>query len=380
MIAGPPPRGYGPRGRALVARMVAERVPSKGSIELTHRCNLACVHCYVNLPATDRAAQRREMSAAHIRRVVDELVELGTLSLTLTGGEPLVRPDFAEIYSDIHDRGILVTVYTNATLITERILSLFEARPPAGVDITQYGFSAATYDAVTDAGDGQYARFRRGVDRLLAAGVKVSLKTIAMRKNAAKVPAMRELARALGVDFRLDAVISPRIDGGRGPLAQRLSPAEVAAVEQDSEETRSSWADFCATQASNGPATDELYQCGAGRHTFLIDPYGRLHVCELSRTLGWDVLAHGFAAGWYRAIPDVLSRKRAHNDGCGSCEANASCSNCVGMAELEGRIPADGNPYFCDVTDERNTRLYGAERPQPRGLVRLRLVDRASGA
>jgi radical SAM protein with 4Fe4S-binding SPASM domain len=374
MIEAAPPTSYGPRGRALLARMVAERVPAKGSIELTHRCNLACVHCYVNLPAADRAAQRREMSAAQIRRVVDELVELGTLSLTLTGGEPLLRPDFAEIYSDIHDRGILVTVYTNATLITERILSLFEARPPAGVDITQYGFSAATYDAVTDAGDGQYARFRRGLERLRAAGVKVSLKTIAMRKNAAEVPAIREFARALGVDFRLDAVISPRIDGGRGPLAERLTPDEVVAVEQGDAEARTAWADFCSTHPSDLPATDDLYQCGAGRHTFLIDPYGRLHVCELSRTLGWDVLAHGFAAGWFRAVPDVLARKRAHDDGCGTCQAHGSCSNCVGMAELEGRIPADGNPYFCGVTDARNASLYGTERPVPRGLVRLRLV------
>src|SRR5438094_377493 len=96
---------YGPGALRLTTLVREGRVPLRGSIELTHRCNLACVHCYVNLPAADRAAQRREMTTDEIKRLIDELAALGLLGLTLTGGEPLLRADFADLYAYAHDRG-----------------------------------------------------------------------------------------------------------------------------------------------------------------------------------------------------------------------------------------------------------------------------------
>jgi radical SAM protein with 4Fe4S-binding SPASM domain len=321
---------YGPGARKMLERAIAARTPLRGSIELTHRCNLACTHCYV-------------------------------------------RADFPDIYRYAHRKGFILTVYTNATLVTERIVALFRECPPATVDITQYGYTAETYDRVTDTGPGQHARYRRGLDRLLDAGLHVTLKAIAMRSNAREVPAMASFAAGLGLDFRLDAVISPRIDGGRKPLAERLTPAEVAAIETATNDSKLEWEEFCAVRNGIKPATDDLYQCGAGLANFVLDPYGRLHLCELSRTLGWDVLAHGFAKGWFEGIPERRAQKRQHNDGCGSCNAHGACSNCVGMAELERLAPEDGNPYFCHITDERGKLLFGDQRPEPNGLVRLRL-------
>jgi MoaA/NifB/PqqE/SkfB family radical SAM enzyme len=371
---------YGPLAKKLFQKLSERQVPFYGSIELTHRCNLACRHCYVNLPAADRGAQQREMTTEQICRILDELAELGTFSVTLTGGEPLLRPDFAEIYRHAHDQGLLVTVYTNATLITDDILKLWTERPPSKVDITQYGFTAATYDLVADAGDGQHARFERGVRRLVDAGVYVSLKSVAMRSNVHEIPAMRDFAEELAVPFRFDTIISPRIDGGRKPLAERLRPDEVVAVEFLRHEDRQSWAEFCETRVGGPPPTDDLYQCGAGKWNFLIDPYGRMHLCELSRTLGWDVLSGGVANGWKDAFPVARSKKRVHTSGCGTCPTYGGCSNCVGMAELEGLSRADGNPYLCEITDLRNADIYGAARPQPNGLVQLRRRAEPSSA
>jgi radical SAM protein with 4Fe4S-binding SPASM domain len=190
--------------------------------------------------------------------------------------------------------------------------------------------------------------------------------------------AIREFAEGLRAryglqrHFRLDGVISPRIDGGRKPLQQRLTPDELAAIELSTSELRTELCDFYSGRSGHKPATDDLYQCGAGIGGFLIDPYGRLHVCELSRTLGWDVLRHGFARGWYEAIPEVRKKKRKHDDGCGSCAAHGGCSNCVGMAELEGRLPEDGNLYFCSLTEARGQQMFGDAHARPNGLVRLR--------
>lgn len=366
-----PPVLHGPRSKALLNKALREQLPISGSIELTHRCNLACVHCYVNLAPNDRDAQKREMTTAEVKNVLDQLAGAGVLWLTLTGGEPLLRPDFAEIYTYAHERGFVVSVYTNATLITDKIVELWVARPPRWIEITQYGYRRETYDRVTDAGE-QYDRFHRGLKRVMDAGVAVTLKTIAMRDNAPEVPAIRNFAAEHGLKFRFDAVISPRIDGGRKPLAQRLSPTEVAAIE-DEDPGRGYFADYCKSNVGHAQIDDRRYQCGAGVATFLIDPYGKLHVCELSRRPGWDVLKDGFAAGYRTAFPALRAEKREQMDGCGTCGTFMTCSNCTGMAELEGLSPDNGNPYMCATTDARNALHLGAERVLPNGLLRIRL-------
>jgi radical SAM protein with 4Fe4S-binding SPASM domain len=193
-----------------------------------------------------------------------------------------------------------------------------------------------------------------------------------MRSNMHEVRQIREFARSLGLEFRQDSVLSPRIDGGKGPLKERLTPAEVAAADTDDEKFRAGWKDFCTQHTGFTPTNDDLYQCGAGMNTFLIDPYGRMHTCELSRSLAWDVVQNGFARGWYEGVPALREKKRVHDQNCGSCSTYGACSYCVGMAELEGKNPADGNTYFCEITDSRNARLLGPERPTPNGLVQLR--------
>src|SRR5436190_1139417 len=88
--------------------------------EITCRCNLRCVMCYTdcyNSPANIKD----ELSTAEILRIMDEVALAGCLELVLTGGEPLARPDFFEIYGHAKTKGFLVTLFTNGTLITETI-------------------------------------------------------------------------------------------------------------------------------------------------------------------------------------------------------------------------------------------------------------------
>src|SRR6185312_1927744 len=130
----------------------------------------------------------------------------GVLYLTITGGEPLLRPDFCEIYEYAHGRGLVLTVYTNATLITDRHLELWRRRPPRCLEITQYGWTRETYDRVTDAG-AQYDRFQRGLQRVRDAGVSVTLKAMALRANVHELPQISAFAEREQLDFRYDAVL-----------------------------------------------------------------------------------------------------------------------------------------------------------------------------
>jgi radical SAM protein with 4Fe4S-binding SPASM domain len=366
------PRAHGPLSLALHNRASRERFPMAAGFELTHRCNLACVHCYVNLAANDREAQKRELTTDEWKRVIDQTADAGVLYLTITGGEPLLRPDFCEIYEYAHGRGLVLTVYTNATLITDRHLELWRRRPPRCLEITQYGWTRETYDRVTDAG-AQYDRFQRGLQRVRDAGVSVTLKAMALRANVHELPQISAFAEREQLDFRYDAVLTPRIDGGRKPLAQRLTPAEVAALDAAQDGETSVFANYCRTRSGDHPPDDRKYRCGAGLSTLLVDPYGKMHVCELSRRPGWDVLRDGLQRGFDEAFTAIRAEKREDVSGCGSCGASAACSNCTGMAELEARSTDFGDSYFCGIADARNERFLGAERPTPNGLIKLRL-------
>ncbi len=100
------------------------RFPLIGQWELTYRCNLKCVMCYTDCFNTPEAIPK-ELSTEEIFRIMEEIQEAGGLSLTLTGGEPLARRDFPEIYRHAAHLGFLVSIYSNGTLITREIVDLW---------------------------------------------------------------------------------------------------------------------------------------------------------------------------------------------------------------------------------------------------------------
>jgi MoaA/NifB/PqqE/SkfB family radical SAM enzyme len=114
------------------------------SLEITARCNNNCRHCYINLPANDKKAKARELSLAGIKKIIDQAVDLGAMWCLINGGEPLLREDFFDIYLYLRQKGILISVFTNATLVSEKHIWLFKKYPPRDVEVTVYGVTKET--------------------------------------------------------------------------------------------------------------------------------------------------------------------------------------------------------------------------------------------
>ncbi len=166
-------------------------------IELTERCNNNCIHCYINLPAGDERARRREMSAARIGAILREAASLGCLGVRLTGGEPLLRDDFEEIYLDARKLGMKVTIFTNATLIRPRIADLLaRVLPLAPVEVTLYGMTRNSYEAVTRT-PSSFGKAMAGVDRLLERKVPFVVKGVFLPANAGEIRAFEAWAKTI---------------------------------------------------------------------------------------------------------------------------------------------------------------------------------------
>jgi radical SAM protein with 4Fe4S-binding SPASM domain len=326
-----PELGLGELAQELIERLAGRRYPFAGSFELTERCNLGCLHCYINQPAGSKAARARELTAAQVIGILDQMADAGCLYLLLTGGEAMLRPDFVEIYRHAVQRGFLLSLYTSGTLLTERMADFLAQWRPQSLEITLYGATASTYERVTQV-PGSYARCMRGIELLLERDLPLGLKTMVMRANLHELQDMKALAAQLGVDFRYDGALWPRQDGGQQPYTQRLSPVELVALDLDDPERKEQWQE-AYRRAPNVMRGETVYGCGAGHHSFHVDCTGKLSACMMPRLPAFDLLQGSFQEGW-EALGTVVRQKRQRDTACRTCRVGVLCSQCPGWSQM----------------------------------------------
>ncbi len=344
---------------AAVHRRARERrLPTNATIELTHRCPLRCVHCYNNLPLGDGQAAARELTTAEHLRLLGQIAEAGSLWVLLTGGEILARKDFPEVYLEAKRAGLLVILFTNGVLVTETVADLLARYRPFFVEVTLYGASPATYERVTRV-PGSFARCMRGIRLLLERGVRVRLKTMLLSLNRHERELMRRLAEEeLGCAFKVDAMLSPRLDGTRGPLEFQLSAEDVVAVDTEDPQRVAEWRRFLARCGGVQEAGDAHYPCSAGKTSFVIDPYGGLRPCSLSIGRAFDARTFGFRAGWEEWMPQLVTARAAGHTKCAGCSLRPLCGACPAQAALFHGDEAEPVDFFCRVGHLR-ARAFG---------------------
>lgn len=371
---------YGQFSLELHERMASFRTPLEVSLEVTRRCPLECQHCYNNLPMGDLAARKRELSKEEYSSLLDELADMGVLWLLFTGGEIFARKDFLEIYTYAKRKGFLITLFTNGTLINEKIADHLREYPPFAIEITLYGRTKETYETLT-AMPGSYDRCMRGVRLLLDRGLPLKLKTVGTRINKHEVREMRRFAEEeLGVEFKFDAMINPRIDCSSAPLGVRLSPEEAVALDLSWNKLADAHRRALQSElASPQKASETVYGCGGGIKSFAIDPYGHMTICVLSHKDTYDIRQGSVRAGWEKFLLEVRERRRTRPSKCASCQLHSVCSMCPANGELEHGDPESPVDFLCEVAHLRAS-VLGFAVPEhgdcefctPAGRARLR--------
>ncbi len=340
-------------------RSATLRVPLSGSIDLTHRCNLGCIHCYLGSGDGRKRTRPNEMTGEELFSIIDEVADAGCLFFLITGGEPLIREDFPRIYRHARERGLLITVFTNGTLVSDTIAELFAELPPYCVEISLYGASAATYERITGVA-GSYEKCISGITRLLDRGINVRIKTILMTVNSGEFPQMEKMASRFGVKFRFDAAIFPRLNGDRTPLNLRVPPEYAIDREFSSAERSRSWGEYYRRSAVL-PKSDRLYNCGAGVTGFHIDPCGNLQPCLMATNYRHSLVKGGFAAGW-RNIATMIGEKRAGSAlGCSHCDIRHLCGFCPAFSRWEKGAEDRRSEYLCAMGNRRYQLIKYAE-------------------
>ncbi|MFZ0199562.1 MAG: radical SAM protein [Candidatus Sulfotelmatobacter sp.] len=356
---------YGAFSADLHHRQSGQRAPMQVSIEVTRRCPLECHHCYNNLPMGDQDARSRELTTEEHFRVLDELVDMGCFWLLYTGGEIFARKDFLEIYTYAKKKGFLITLFTNGTLINEKIADYLVEWPPFVIEITLYGRTRETYEALTQI-PGSYDRCLRGIKLLRDRGLPLNLKTVATSINKHEISSMRQFAeQELGVEFKIDGQVNPRIDCSQSPLAVRLTPEEVVALDLHAPKGVSEYRRLAKHDSEHPPNLEQgntVYFCGGGMNSFAINAYGEVGICVISQQETFTIRDAGVQKVWEESLLRLRQSKRTRVTKCMQCRIQSLCGMCPANGELENGDRESPVEFLCHVAHLRATAV-GAEIP-----------------
>lgn len=337
-------------------------LPIAGNFELTARCNFNCPMCYVHMTKEQVQASGRELTAQQWLKIARDAKDRGMIFVLLTGGEPMMRKDFFEIYHGMKEMGLLISINSNGSMLKGEILEKFLQDPPLRFNISLYGGSDATYERMC--GRPVYHQVKENIRALREAGVDVSLNLSITPYNQHDLPQIYADAVELGVHVRASSYMYPpvRINGEQFGCGNRLSATEAARCSVAWDELRFTDEEF-SIRAQNtmklinehkeGCAVEigEGISCRAGSSSFWMTWDGKMLPCGMMTTPVVYPLEVGFDAAWEQLKAGTQEIRMPAE--CTECSHKELCGVCAAVCFTEtGRF--DGVPgYVCEKTREQ---------------------------
>lgn len=317
------------------------------SIELTQKCNFNCKHCY----CTDK--KNDCLSYYDFKIIIDKIYETGCLFLTLTGGEILTHPQFSDIYLYAKNKGFIVDLMTNASLINDDIVVLFEKYPPRNIAITLYGTSEEEYELFTGNAK-NYTLVMNALERLKASKISYSLRTVATKcfYSSLNEGKFDEIANSFDVPFRFDPIVFPSLSGDKTPLNESLTAEQIVCLEYNNALRNNSWKRIVNENK------EFIWHCNAGYSSFAVDYKGDAYLCGLYRNCPISILN--------KDIYTVLEHLRrlhddhvkiVNNNECSRCDMRKICKWCPAYAFIYSGKLDKKIDFFCQLSMERKKRF-----------------------
>ena len=344
--------------KQMMTRAAALGRPINGSLELTPLCTMDCGMCYVRLSREEMEQKGRLRTAEEYIALAQEMARAGVLFLLLTGGEPLLFPDFQKLYTALKGMGFVLTVNTNGTLIDESWADFFARHKPRRVNITLYGSSEETYEKLCRC-PGGYEKAVKAVRLLKERGVDVKINGSATRLNRQDMAEIYRIGRELDAPVHMDCYMIPALHERGLPQDRqtRLDPESAARAEVEAlraelgPEGLREYAGLIAAEIENEKKEYGTgIFCLAGNCSFTVNWQGELRPCVSLSEPSAPVFERGFEAAWQEIREKA---KGLHmNEKCGGCPLRPLCKVCPAAARLETGA-CDGVPeYLCRNAQE----------------------------
>ncbi len=326
----------------LFSKAKASRTPISGTFEITSRCNLNCKMCYIH--GTDcEKLKKEELTTAQWLSIADKLFDSGVLLMLITGGEPLLRPDFKDIYLHLKKKGFTVSVNTNGTLVNEETVKLFHDYPPARVALSIYGMSEDTYEKVT----GSRSAFNKAINGALMlkeAGTQLKINLSITDYNRDDVPAIYDFVKKNNIQIQAATYMFPSARLGKS--TDRCTPEQAALNLITSEKSRLPYDEYLtrAKKILSGIRPEDPFDespddigehilCRAGTAAFWITYRGELSPCGMMSHPKCSLLENSFEDAW-KYIADETAKITTPAK-CKTCKYKFICDACAASCFAE---------------------------------------------
>jgi len=325
-------------------------VPHVVAWNLTRRCNLECAHCYIAAGPHESATS--ELATAECLRIVDELLAVNPAPmLILSGGEPLLRDDLAEIAAYASRRGATVVVGTNGTLLTDERITALQEAGVRGVAVSIDSLRPTYHDNFRH-GKGSLADTVAALGRLREHKLDFIVQTTVTKGNRVELERLVAWSADEGaVAFNCYFLVAT----GRGAGLSDLAPPEYEAVLADLARWQKDYRGRLLVRAKCAPhfmrhvhqadpdSTLLNYEtrCPCGTQYCRITPDGKLTPCPYLPEVAGDLRTQSFGDIWRSAPLFQQLREGTLGGKCGRCEYQKLCGGCRARAfALEGDVLA----------------------------------------
>lgn len=355
----------------LMNKAAGTRTPVNGSIELLPLCNMNCDFCYVRLARDEMERVGRMHTADEWLSIGQQMKDAGTLFLLLTGGEPLLYPDFKKLYLGLRQMGMIITLNTNGTLMDEAWVSFFSEYKPRRINITLYGSDDGAYENLCHYRGG-FDKVIRGIRLLRQADVDVRIGASVGRKNVKDVRKIIGIAKELDCAYNVDTYMMPASRERCKAFDEnsRLDPEDAARVGFEIIQSQNNPAVFQSYARSIVHAIDSFdaakpysrhMSCLAGSCSFALNWLGYMRPCVVLNQPQYNVFEEGFLNSWQKMSQEtgklLVSKK------CSLCPRRILCKTCVAAGLYEEGAFDKAPSYLCRYSEEME-RLYRKEADQ----------------
>lgn len=351
--------------RRLICSASKKNTPVTGSIELLPLCNMNCDMCYVRLSRKEMEQQGKLRSWKEWLEICQQMKEEGTLFLLLTGGEPLLYPDFRRLYLGLRELGIILTINTNGTLLNEDWAKFFGQYKPRRINITLYGADEKAYCALCHY-PGGFEKTIHAIRLLKQQGVDVKISGSLAKNNQNDMDRIIELCEKLEVPVRIDTYMMPAKRERLLPYNKqaRLDPVLAArkrihilkkemGLDLFEQYVKQKIFEVENILPDKGPGKT---RCLAGKCSFTINWQGMMRPCVVLSEPSVSVFEHGFAKAWKMTHTAVSKIKTSAV--CNSCNLRPICRTCFASALLEEGSYISTPNYMCEYAKESLRLLY----------------------
>lgn len=335
-----------------------KNIPLSGALELLPLCNMDCKMCYVKKTPEEMAAEGSLLSSGQWLSIVEQAREKGLLFLLLTGGEPLLYPDFKELYQKLLQMGLILTINTNGTLLKEDWADFFAAYPCRHINLTLYGKDNDTYARLCGNPLG-FSQVMEAAAMLQARNIPFRFTSSITEENAGELPSLFDIARKFHVPLKIATYMFPAIRKGKNADTQMRMTPEAAAkctlysyqLQKNEQEMEDSIRrTLVTTQLPPRISCAKGYACHAGHSSFWMNWKGELLPCGMMTEPGISLLKHSFSQCWDYIVKTTQSIHYCED--CRKCHYQNICHVCPANLIAESGSYQKRPEYICQYTKE----------------------------